>query len=125
MRTDPTSPSRGVLVTGSSRGAGAAIARAPAYGASKAGLHALGQSMALQLGRHGIAVTSVAPGFIETDMAGAHLDGELGDATRGQSPFGRVARPEEIADAVVALASPAAEWASGAVIDLNGASHLR
>ena len=42
-----------------------------------------------------------------------------------QSPFGRVARPEEVAGAVLALASPGAEWASGAVLDFNGASHLR
>jgi NAD(P)-dependent dehydrogenase (short-subunit alcohol dehydrogenase family) len=48
-----------------------------------------------------------------------------GDVIRAQSPFGRVATPEEIAAAVVYLASPEAEWASGAVLDLNGASHLR
>jgi len=48
-----------------------------------------------------------------------------GDVIRAQSPFGRVATPDEIAAAVVYLASPEAEWASGAVLDLNGASHLR
>lgn len=115
----------GRIINVGSRGAYRGEPDIPAYGASKAGLHSFGQSMAQRLGRHGIAVTSVAPDFIDTDMAGEALVGERGEATRAQSPFGRVARPEEIADAVVALADPRAEWASGAVIDLNGASHLR
>lgn len=59
-------------------------------------------------------------------MAGYALaDPDAAAATRAQSPFGRVARPEEVAWAVVTLADPDAEWASGAVLDLNGASHLR
>jgi len=53
------------------------------------------------------------------------LSGPDGDAIRAQSPFGRVAQPAEIAAAVVYLASPGAEWASGAILDLNGASYLR
>lgn len=115
----------GRVVNVGSRGAYRGEPDIPAYGASKAGLHSFGQSMALRLGRHGIAVTSVAPGFIETEMAGYALSGDRGAATRAQSPFGRVARPHEVADAVLALADPRAEWASGAVLDLNGASHLR
>jgi NAD(P)-dependent dehydrogenase (short-subunit alcohol dehydrogenase family) len=115
----------GRIVNVSSRGAFRGEPTFPAYGASKAGLNALGQSLALALAPHGIAVTTVAPGFVETDMAAAVLDGPQGDAVRGQSPFGRVARPEEVAAAVVYLASPQAEWASGAVLDLNGASYLR
>jgi NAD(P)-dependent dehydrogenase (short-subunit alcohol dehydrogenase family) len=67
----------------------------------------------------------VAPGFVETDMAAEFLDGPEGDAIRGQSPWGRVARPEEVAAAVVFLASPEAEFVSGAILDLNGASYLR
>ena len=70
-------------------------------------------------------MAAVAPGFVQTDMAAAHLEGQAGDAIRAQSPFGRVARPEEIAAAVLYLASPEAEWASGAILDLNGASYLR
>ena len=52
-------------------------------------------------------------------------DGPAGDEIRAQSPFGRVARASEIAAAVLYLASPQAEWASGTIIDLNGASYLR
>jgi NAD(P)-dependent dehydrogenase (short-subunit alcohol dehydrogenase family) len=115
----------GRIINVSSRGAFRGEPDTPAYGASKAGLNALGQSMALALAPHGIAVASVAPGFVQTDMATAVLDGPGGDAVRAQSPFGRVARPQEVAAAVVYLASPEAEWASGAVLDLNGASYLR
>ncbi|WP_141847161.1 SDR family NAD(P)-dependent oxidoreductase [Lapillicoccus jejuensis] len=115
----------GRVVNVGSRGAYRGEPDVPAYGASKAGLHAFGQSMAVALAPVGIAVVSVAPGFVATDMAAALLDGPEGDAIRGQSPFGRVARPQEVADAVVALADPGAEWLSGAVVDLNGASHLR
>jgi NAD(P)-dependent dehydrogenase (short-subunit alcohol dehydrogenase family) len=58
-------------------------------------------------------------------MAAAQLATPVGDAIRAQSPFNRVATPEEIAAAVVYLASPEATWSSGAVLDLNGASYLR
>jgi len=98
---------------------------APAYGASKAGLIAFGQSLARALGGNGISVVSVAPGFTETDMAAEELSGPRGDARRAESPFGRVATPEEVAAAVLFLASPEAEFTSGAVLDLNGASYLR
>ena len=115
----------GAIVNVSSRGAFRGEPGQPAYGASKAGLNALGQSLAIALAPHNITVAGVAPGFVETDMAAAHLQGERGDAIRAQSPFGRVARPEEVAAAVLYLAAPAAAWATGAILDLNGASYLR
>jgi len=115
----------GRIINVSSRGAFRGEPGQPAYGASKAGLNALGQSLARALAPHGIAVATVAPGFVETAMAARHLDGPAGDAIRAESPFGRVAKAEEIAAAVVYLASPDAEWASGAILDLNGASYLR
>ena len=74
---------------------------------------------------HGITVTTVAPGFVDTEMATERVHGPDGDAVRAQSPFNRIARPEEIASAVLYLASPEAEWASGTIVDLNGASYLR
>ena len=132
---------RGVLVTGASRGVGAATARVFAEHGDRvvvhyrgareralevlAGLHAFGQSMAVALAPHGIGVVSIAPGFIATDMAASVLDGPGGDAVRAQSPFGRVAEADEVARAIWALARPEAQWASGAVVDFNGASHLR
>ena len=117
--------SRGRIVNVSSRGAFRGEPRHPAYGASKAGLNAFGQSMARALAPYGIAVTTVAPGYVLTDMAAEDLDSARGDEIRAQSPFNRVATPEEIAAAVVYLASGDAGWASGAILDLNGASYLR
>ncbi|MFE1785802.1 SDR family NAD(P)-dependent oxidoreductase [Streptomyces sp. NPDC059506] len=115
----------GRIVNVGSRGAFRGEPDHPAYGATKAAVHALGQSLAVALAPYGIAVTSVAPGFVETDRVAHRLAGEQGAAIRAQSPFGRVAAPEEIASAVLWLASPEALWASGTVVDLNGASHLR
>jgi len=115
----------GAIVNVSSRGAFRGEPNTPAYGASKAGLNAFGQSMALALAPDGISVSTVAPGFVQTEMAREVLDGPGGDAVRAQSPFGRVARPEEVAAAVLWLASPGARFASGTIIDVNGASYLR
>jgi 3-oxoacyl-[acyl-carrier protein] reductase len=115
----------GRIINISSRGAFRGEPGQPAYGASKAGLNALGQSLARALAPHGIAVTGIAPGYVETDMVTQDLAGPAGDGIRGQSPFNRVATPAEIAAAAVYLASPEAEWASGTIIDLNGASYLR
>jgi len=116
---------RGRIINLGSRGAYRGEPDVPAYGASKAGLHAFGQSMALALAPEGIAVATLAPGFIATDMAAQLLDSPAGAAIRAQSPFDRVASAEEVAGAVVTLAEPAAEWVSGAVVDFNGASYLR
>ena len=115
----------GAVVNVSSRGAFRGEPDCPAYGASKAGMNALGQSMALVLAPHGISVGTVAPGFVQTEMARETLTGAGGDAVRAQSPFGRVAEPEEVAAAVVWLASPAARFSTGTIIDVNGASYLR
>lgn len=115
----------GRIVNVSSRGAFRGEPGQPAYGASKAGLNAMGQSLARALAQYGIAVTTVAPGYVETDMTTEQLKAASGDRIRAESPFGRVAQPEEIAAAVRYLASPEAEWASGTIVDLNGASYLR
>ena len=117
--------SGGRVVNVSSRGAFRGEPNHLAYGASKAALNAFGQSLARALAPHGIAVTTVAPGYVDTDMAAAVLAGPDGDEIRAQSPFSRVATPEEVASAVLFLASPEAEFASGTILDLNGASYLR
>ncbi|MEV6559806.1 SDR family oxidoreductase [Nocardia sp. NPDC051756] len=110
----------GRIVNIGSRGAFRGEPEYTAYGASKAAVHALGQSLAVELAPHGIAVASVAPGFVATERV-AH---RVTDDVRAQSPFGRVAAPEEIASAVRYLASPEATWTSGAVLNVNGASYL-
>ena len=115
----------GRIVNVSSRGAFRGEPDAPAYGASKAGLNALSQSLAQKLAPHRIFVGVVAPGFVETDMTTTHLAGERGRAIRAQSPLNRVATPEEVAHAVLFLASEGAEFTTGTIIDVNGASYLR
>jgi 3-oxoacyl-[acyl-carrier protein] reductase len=118
-------PDGGRVVNVGSRGAFRGEPRMPAYGASKAGLAAMGQSLAKALGPRRIAVTTVAPGWVDTDMAAESLSGPEGDARRQESPLGRVATPEEVAAAIVYLASPQAEFVTGSVLDVNGASYLR
>jgi NAD(P)-dependent dehydrogenase (short-subunit alcohol dehydrogenase family) len=115
----------GRIVNVGSRGAYRGEPAHPAYGASKAGLHAFGQSLAVALAPHGITVASVAPGYVATDMTAEELATPAGDVIRAQSPFNRVATPREVAAAVVYLAAPESAWSSGAVLDLNGASYLR
>jgi 3-oxoacyl-[acyl-carrier protein] reductase len=115
----------GRIVNVTSRGAFRGEPVALPYGASKAGLNAFGQSLAVALAPEGIAVMAVAPGFVETEMAGRVLAGPDGDAIRAQSPFGRVAQPEEIAETIAWLATAAPEWLSGTIVDANGASYLR
>ncbi|MGW7577652.1 SDR family NAD(P)-dependent oxidoreductase [Streptomyces sp. NPDC054765] len=111
----------GRIVNIGSRGAFRGEPDHPAYGASKAALHAMGQSLAVHLAPYGIGVASVAPGFVATERVAERLTEDV----REQSPFGRVASPQEVASAVHYLASPEAVWTSGAVLDVNGASHLR
>ena len=115
----------GRIVNVSSRGAFRGEPLAPAYGASKAGLNAMGQSLAQALAPRGVYVFTVAPGFVQTEMAAATLAGPRGDEIRNQSPLGRVARPEEVARTVVFLASEGSEFLTGGIVDVNGASYLR
>lgn len=115
----------GRIVNVSSRGAFRGEPLQPAYGASKAGLNSMSQSLAQQVAKYHIYIGVVAPGFVETDMAAERLSGHGGDEIRQQSPLGRVARPEEVAYAVLFLASEGSEFSTGAIIDVNGASYLR
>ncbi len=115
----------GRIINISSRGAFRGEPEAPAYGASKAALNAMSQSLAQQLAKHKVYVSVVAPGFVETDMAAELLEGPKGDDIRNQSPLGRVARPGEVAQAVLFLAAEGSEFMTGAIIDVNGASYLR
>ncbi len=115
----------GRIVNVSSRGAFRGEPTGPAYGASKAALNAMSQSLAKHLAPYNISVGVVAPGFVETDMARDALTGQSGVDIRAQSPFNRVARPAEVAYAVLFLASERAEFMTGAIIDVNGASYLR
>ena len=115
----------GRIVNISSRGAFRGEPDAPAYGASKAALNAMSQSLAQALAPHNIFVYVVAPGFVETERVAYRLNGTEGDGIRNQSPLKRVAKPEEIAKTVLFLASEGTEFLTGGIIDVNGASYLR
>jgi 3-oxoacyl-[acyl-carrier protein] reductase len=115
----------GRIVNVSSRGAHRGEPDHPAYGAAKAGLNAMAQSLAIPLGSLGIGVATIAPGFVETAMARPYMDSAARAKIQAQSPFDRVATAAEVAAAIVWLASPGAEWASGAILDFNGATYFR
>ncbi len=115
----------GKIISISSRGAFRGEPRAPAYGAAKAGLNALSQSLAQALAPYGVFVAVIAPGFVRTDMTEALLDGPQGDGIRAQSPLNRAGEPQEIARAAVFLAAEGIGFATGAILDMNGASYLR
>ena len=114
----------GRIINVSSRGAFRGEPHQPAYGASKAGLNSLTQSLAYQLASHGIFVGAVAPGFVNTELAFDRLQGESGRAIKAQSPMNRVATPQEVAEAV-ALMAGSNIWMSGTIFDVNGASYFR
>jgi len=93
------------------------------YASSKAALLGLTRSLAREYASRGITVNAVSPGFIETDMTA-----DLPDAARqgivDQTPLGRIGRPEEVAAAVVFLASEEAGYITGQVVRVNGGMHV-
>jgi NAD(P)-dependent dehydrogenase (short-subunit alcohol dehydrogenase family) len=115
----------GRIVNITSRGAFRGEPEAWAYGASKAGLNSTGQSMARALAPHRVYVFTLAPGYVDTDMASPYLAGDRRSAIESQSPMQRVAQPDEIAHAVIMLASDGMEYMTGCILDMNGASYLR
>jgi NAD(P)-dependent dehydrogenase (short-subunit alcohol dehydrogenase family) len=115
----------GKIINVSSRGAFRGEPNAPAYGASKAGLNALGQSMAKAFAPHHIYVYTIAPGYVETDMSMHAQDRTSIDNIKAQSPLNRIAQPEEIAKAICLLVADGTEYMTGCIVDMNGASYLR
>ena len=89
------------------------------YAASKAGIIGFSKSLAKELGSRGVTVNVVAPGYVETDMT-AKLSDAAREAMLGTVPLGRPARPEDVAAAVLFLASPAADYVTGHVLHVDG-----
>ena len=94
------------------------------YSASKAGLLGLTKSLAQEFAGRAITVNAVTPGFIETDMTAESLQGDAREALLKKVPLGRIGRPQEIAEAVAFLASPAAAYITGHVMRVNGGLHI-
>lgn len=93
------------------------------YAAAKAGVAGLTRSLAREIGSRGITVNCVAPGFVDTDMT-KDLPEAQQAALKAQIPLGRLGRPEDIAHAVVYLASPAAAYVTGSTLHVNGGMYM-
>jgi 3-oxoacyl-[acyl-carrier protein] reductase len=90
------------------------------YAAAKAGVLGLTKSLARELAGRGITVNAVTPGFIDTEMTAAALQGPARDALLKQIPLGRIGEPQEVAEAVAFLAAPAAAYITGHTLRVNG-----
>jgi len=93
------------------------------YAAAKSGVVGMTKSLARELGSRNITVNCVAPGFIDTDMTRA-LSAPQRQALLAQIPLGRLGTPREVACAVAYLASPAADYVTGAVLHVNGGMYM-
>jgi len=93
------------------------------YAAAKAGVVGFTKSLARELGSRGITANCVAPGFIETDMTRA-LSDEQRKGILDQVPLARLSRVEDVAHAVVFLASPSADYITGCTLHVNGGMHM-
>ena len=95
------------------------ITSAPGYGPSKAGIDALTKTLARHLAQYGINVNGVAPHAIETEMS-AQWSEERRKEIIASIPLGRLGKPEDVANAVLFLASDEASFITGEILDVNG-----
>lgn len=97
-----------------------------AYSASKAGLVALTEVTALELGARGVRVNAVAPGLVITPLTAPAMDiPGVREDYLGNTALGRSGEPEEIAEAIAFLLSDRSRWITGETLDINGGAHLR
>ena len=95
-----------------------------AYSASKAALLGVTKTLAQELAPRGVTVNAVSPGFIETQMTEDHVQGERRDQLLSAIPLGRIGSPQDVAEAVAFLCSPAAGYITGQVLRVNGGLYM-
>ena len=106
---------------------GSATAGAPLtsiYAGSKAAVEQFGRTLAAEIAHRGVTVNTVSPGFTDTPMLHEHLHIPM-DVAAGLSPFKRLGKPEDIAEVVLFLCSPAARWLTGQNIQAGGGVVMR
>lgn len=114
----------GKIINVASRAAFRGETDAPAYAASKAGMVALTRCLARALGPKGIVSSCIAPGWVETAMAREGME-TMAESILSEIPLGRIPSVEDVAAVALFLASDAASYLNGVVIDVNGGSYLR
>lgn len=112
-----------IVNVGSVSGQVGGVAAHPAYGASKAGVHALTKTYALEGARHGVLCNAVAPGLLEGSMSQGFDEAQRAKLARA-TPLHRLGRMAEVAEVIRFLADPANSYMNGAIVPVNGGAYM-
>ena len=94
--------------------------RVQSYAVSKAGMISLTETLALELGRYGILVNAIGPGYIKTELNSGFLESESGQRIQKRTALGRFGDPADLDGTLLLLASPAGAYITGSVIAVDG-----
>ena len=103
---------------------GGGVLGGPHYAAAKGGVQTMAKAMARELGPDGIRVNAVAPGLVETELLVGKITDEGKQKVAETTPLGRLATPQDIANAFLFLASDLSSYVTGVVLDVNGGLHI-